>query len=45
MGIVGLGGLSVGCTRNTKPDDDSIPTLDGFRMPGEFETQEVNWLV
>ncbi len=43
-GLAGYGGLRFGRRRKLIPVVDSTPIADGFRMPGEFESQEAVWL-
>jgi agmatine deiminase len=43
--LAGYGGLRFGRRRKLIPVVDSTPIADGFRMPGEFESQEAVWLV
>lgn len=43
--LMGLTGLSFAGSRKLSLLLNSIPTSDGFRMPGEFEPHEAIWLV
>jgi agmatine deiminase len=45
VGLGGYGALHFGRRRKLIPVVASTPSADGFRMPGEFESQEAVWLV